>query len=377
MVSSNFHLLFQNGAVDLDPLWSALTAQHRPEILLGIFLKWEETLGSLGVSVRQPGSVRGLNAEERQEALAQFEIVPEALSLEALAPAIPPERRQAIVAAVALAVRASPIGPYVSSTQLQFVVGSRLDQLSDGNSLEFGPLRDMLLEVEGTDQSATYDVFLRLSQLLIRQGVTVTRCDFPLSEQQLAEIETEVEENPTPSMYEALNEPAPGPREIHVPRPSEPPRPKSVEEKLKKYGLEGMKPPPKIRTGSIILALLVFFSGGGLVYLFQPSRTIDHLPYDVLLPLTKARIFEGRFLGSLDVERWSKLSVEQRQKALDALGEKLAQEQKLRTAAIVNEKGALCMFPTQDGKLGIDLRYLYLGTDLEKKYTDPPKSKEK
>lgn len=375
MVSGNFQVLFQNGTLDLGPIWAALAAEHKPEFLSGIFLKFEEAVAPLGLGVRQPDPVRSLSSDEREEALAAYALVPETLPMEALAPAIPAEMRQSIVSAVALAVRASPIGPYISSTQLQFVVGNRLDELYDDGNLDFGPIRDMLLEVEGTDQSATFNVFLRLCQQLERAGVTVKPADFKLSEERMAEVELEVLENPTSALYDSVAELQEAPRPVA--RPSDLPRPKNVEEKLRKYGLQGVRPEPKVRIGSIILALLVLVSGGGLIYLFQPSRSIDHAPYDAILPLTGARIFEGRFLGSLDVPRWRKLTVEQRQKALDALGEKLAAEKKLRTAAVVNEKGSLCMFPTQDGKLGIDLQYLYLGTELEQKYTDRAKLKQK
>lgn len=371
MVSSNFQVLFQNGVLDLNPIWAALSAQHGPELLSGIFLKFEEALQALGVPARQPAPVSALSADDRAEALVRFDLVPEALPLEALAPAIPPERRQMIVGAIALAVRASPIGPYIGSTQLQYVVGNRLDEFSDGESVDFSVLRQMLLEVEGTEDTATYEVYLRLSKLLDKHGISVRECAFQLHDALKKDVEAEVEANPTPALYEGLADPTAAPKERHVPRPSEPPRPKNVQEQLERYGLPGARPERKLRFGTLLFALALLISGGALIFLFQPARTIDHKPYDALLPMTQARLLEGRFIGHLDVPRWTKLTPEQRTKALDALAERLKSENKLKTAAVVNEKGSLCIFPTQDGKLGMDLRYLHLGTELEKKYADP------
>lgn len=375
MISGNFQILFQNGTLDLEPIWTALSRDHGPELLPGIFLQFEDALASLGVSVSQPAAVRGLSAEEREAARERFHQVPEALPLEALKPAIPPERRQLLVTAVVQAVRASAMGPYVGSTQLQYVVGHRLDEFSDGDGLEFSVLRNILLEVEGTDDTATYDVFLRLRALLGKHGVDVRECEFRLSEALRSSVAADVEANPTPGLYEGLTEPAAAPRDKPGPRPSEAPRPKNVEAQLRAYGLPGAKPQGKVRFGTVLLAVALLLAGAGLLYLFQPARDLDLEPYDALLPMTRARLLEGRFVGNLDVERWKKLKPEQRTKALDALAEKLKAENKLRTAAVVNEKGSLCIFPTQDGKLGMDLRYLHLGTELEQKYADPAPGK--
>lgn len=375
MISGNFQVLFQNGTLDLAPIWAALERDHGPEPLPGIFLEFEDALARLGVAATQPAPVQGLSAEEREAARERFHQVPVALPLEALKPAIPPERRQLLVTAVVQAVRASPMGPYVGSTQLQYVVGHRLDEFSDGESLNFGVLRDMLLEVEGTDDTATYDVFLRLRALLEKHGVEVQACEFRLSEALRSSVAADVEANPTPGLYEGLTEPAVAPRDKPAPRPSEAPRPKNVEAQLRAYGLPGAKPQGKVRFGTVLFAVAMLLAGAGLIYLFQPARDLDHAPYDALLPMTRARLIEGRFVGSLDVERWRKLKPEQRAQALDALAEKLKAENKLKTAAVVNEKGSLCIFPTQDGKLGMDLRYLHLGTELEQKYADPTPKK--
>src|SRR5438128_174962 len=62
MLSSNFVTLVRGETLELQPIWEALSAQHAPEALFGLFLKFEEAVEKIGLTANLPPAVAALSA---------------------------------------------------------------------------------------------------------------------------------------------------------------------------------------------------------------------------------------------------------------------------------------------------------------------------
>src|SRR5688572_33125357 len=66
MLATNFHIFHRGGKLHLAPLWDVLVKQHPPEVLVGIFLKFEDVGRELRMPVELPDHINALPEHEKR-----------------------------------------------------------------------------------------------------------------------------------------------------------------------------------------------------------------------------------------------------------------------------------------------------------------------
>src|SRR5262249_39682461 len=141
----------------------------------GVFLKFQEAINALGLSVNQPSSVTNLTEPEKMQYIGQFngsdtpmnwnisgsgitplmgfesiqEVAPPPVALATgdLKPLITDDVRRRVTQSVAGAIRQTSIEERIDPAQLAFWIDSNFDALCDGVIFRFEPVYQALKDV--------------------------------------------------------------------------------------------------------------------------------------------------------------------------------------------------------------------------------------
>lgn len=337
MVSTNFPVLYSGTQLNLGPLWNVLAQQHAPDVLFGVFLKFQEAVDDLGVPVSLPDQVTRLTDEERVAVLQRFasEAAPADApeEAEAAAPgqeeanalptadfqlAIPEDLRRKVTMLVASAIRQAPVGAKLDVSALSFWMDSSFAAICDGQVFRFAPVRATIREQQGTTDAEIYPALVRLREPIEALGLAVEDGEWELDARERKRIEKSL-------------------------KAVDPKRTKETDRESKEsYTVAGPRDARRWKVirpviqGVLLLATLVGF------ILTRSTRGLD--PHDFGgVKLTTARLDKGAFFGTLDETSWYKLDYAGRTRSLKALEQQLKDKGWLIGAQIRDGQDRLVM----------------------------------
>jgi hypothetical protein len=342
MISANFAALYQDGRLDLGPVWEALAAQHEPELLFGMFLKFQETGRQLGLSIAIPSTVQNLSEGQRALHVARFEegatqgpmwndrsgltpllelepgeAVPAPLSTADLKPLISEEVTKRVTQSIVQALKVGPAADRINAAQVHYWVDTHFAVLCDGAQLDFAPLHNALKELNGVGDLDLYLSIVKLRDMLAPIGIELIEPPLDISDearQQIHQQAIDMDREPqTPSSLERIS----------IKREEAPKPPETVGEPKKKarlaaFGLtssKGTNAPPMAR--AIVLAAVLMILGA-VGWVTRLNRTLEPADF-AQFPLASAAIVQGTFNGVLDAKRWHRLRFADREKAVKDL----------------------------------------------------------
>jgi hypothetical protein len=401
MLNSNYAALCREGDLDLNLLWDGMKGQHPPDALVPIFLRFEEVAAKLGLRAVLPVEVSSLSPADRAMHLRQHapraparmpspiaaspdvsddlsrfvqdgggdggglrvvsrrevqEEAPVALPVSALTPLpdisgdveltpLPDvtfgdnvEIKKRLTTALVSILKSTPAGPYLKTAQISFFVATHYDALCDGRQFFFPAFQKALMDLEGVQESHLYLTAKRFQRWLARVGMELVEPEWTIPPEMKAHLDEQLGAI-GPDVYTPRSLPSVGP-------PAGAPVPKE-----EKYGIgkKGLSPMVKRIIGYTIVAV----AAGAIALALHPERSLDVDPYSEALPLVSAKTFEGKFIGTLDLGTWQKLSPEKRRSAMDKLTEVLKQQNRLKGARVVHPRTkSVIMWDTKEGKLG-------------------------
>jgi hypothetical protein len=363
MLNANFAVLYHGGRLNLGPLWDALSQQHPPELLFGMFLKFQEAIEALGLAVAQPPNVSGLSDHQKESYVIHFiggepprtwseestgitplmslETVqdgappPISLSTNDLKPLIPEDLRRRVTQAVVAAFRTTPLGQKLEAAKLGFWIDSNFEALCDGFAFDVNALYHALRELGEVAESDVY-----LATVHLRE---------PLAALSLRVIEPQLELDPT--LREAI--------ERGVRAGNEPPAPTVPADKApaKETPPTGEKPPKAERWGfgkgkleksaraarmiRIGVYAVLFIACVTYGWLVRPNRGLD--TQDFAVPLLHAELVRGTFAAVIDETRWFALRWSDRQSAVRQMEAQLKERGWIGSAQIRDASAHLVM----------------------------------
>lgn len=367
---TSFAVLQSGNGLDLRPLWPTL-AQVAPmddPRLAGIFLGFAHTLrGRFGIPTILPEPVEALPDAEKQRALdtafttAAVEAVVESvdesettdemlvsLGSQDLVPVVADDLRRELVNTVTQSLKASPAGPLIDGAQLAYVLDSKFLELFDGKSLDLGPIVEALRTIDGYTDQAGYVGFVFIHRRLSERGLQLLLPELdvdPVEGQRLvAEAEAKAKAERRRHSNRETSPVAPSPRsesgtnDQASARTATPEGGSKKERDLRRYNLLGLSS-ARWRLIRMSIAAVVLLSGLVFAWVTRPNRPLDAEGWGI--ELTKAEIYEGRFVGVLDEKHWYEHPIQLRPRRVERLTEALKERGVLNGARIVNARGDL------------------------------------
>ncbi len=387
LVSSGFDSIVTGNALDLNPLWDSLTAEHRESELYGLFFKFEEAGTRIGLNVHLPLSLVRLSKRSRQVYLREFDATnapskppppadPEAWLLSAHTPLpslsdqatieaakqnyadssrhLPPSTKDAIAQALVWALKSSPAGDKLNSGQLNHMFRSNFDAMCDGRKCDLGQFTDLLLATPEVTGAALFPAVIRFQTYLARIGIEMREPKLGLNSAERASLLKELGD--TDDLYEASAPPA----------ADEKPRSRSAADAFV-AAIPGLEPgtpsgshdihPHGTRPGRggapIVGAALATVALLGVGWVLRPVKPLGSAEYAAVFPVEEVKVVDGVWVGVLDVKRWSAMDDADRRLAVDKLQGILAAQGRLEPdrVAIIAEDGKAIMFASKEKKL--------------------------
>ena len=401
-LNNEFDTVVHRTGLDLNPLWTTLTADHRPKALYGLFLKFEEAGTRLGLNVNLPGEVVRLTKNARLSYLKEFDalglasdpplpqdpdqwldsphtplpsltddiiIAKAKKGAAASAVRLPPATKDVITQALVWALKSSPAGSKLNSGQLGHMIGSNFDAMCDGVTFRIDKVVDTVLGAPRVEPEDIYPALIRFKTYMARLGIKLVEPDLGI------DADTQNEIMKTVATQQSLHERVPPP-----PPDTQPPvRSRSTGERLANVipGLEfepnamsrkdleqyGLGARAQRRTQAIRAAILLATVAILTLAWFamRPVKSLGVSDYDAVLPLAEVSVISGRWVGVLDEARWRSLDAAGRQLAID----KLRREGRMRegAVAVVDAKGTLVIFDIKGQRLRGTERIMKVGLE--------------
>lgn len=254
---------------------------------------------------------------------------PKSLSDTQLTPA-----QSGLISNLMASLRSTEAGPLLSGPQLNYFLTTHIQEIFDGERFHAQPVFEAVMSVTGVEEEHVYVGFARFRRWLSRSGVTIVepawRLD-PRAREQLDELANKAQEptRPAEQAPELPKDPGPAPGESRQ------------QAELRKFGFQSSRAGKAV---SVLVALFVLVGGVVVIQSMQPIKALDAAAYGAVFPVREAKIFDGKWLGTLDRDRWLKLTLAQREKALKDLSDVLAKESRLSEARLVGPDGSVIGF---------------------------------
>jgi len=390
-LTRDFDSLVRGDGLVLDPLWSAMTAMHRPHDLYGLFFKFEETGTAIGLRVTLPTSLLRLSKSARTTYLEEFNRqprpsdvpppmgpsewqdspltpLPMAADLDAALAAqaqartpnarlISPENRHAIAQALTWAIKESPAGPKINSGQLAHTVMSNFEALCDGRSFRFRPLLKTFFDQAAVRDEDVFVALTRFKAYLATANLQMEELELDVDPATKARLLQELESGTDLSALYPTAHPSAKPRKKSGPESDVN---KAVrdwveaddrsQERLKELGLEApsARRANTWRVAALALALAV---SALFAYFGQPVRSIDVSSYREVFPIAEASWTQGTFYGEIDDDKWLALDPQQRKVAVERLEALLRRDGRLAQVAIADRTRKLVVYSVAGERL--------------------------
>lgn len=384
MLNTNFSVLFQQGTVDLVPVWNALAGEEAPAPLYGLFLAFQDAAQAGGFEVRLPPAVHGLTAEQRptylnlshpSDAAAPPSVVevtdeefyqtdPHAkaipLSLETgdVKPFLPDDLKRDVVQLVVHSLKDAPVGERLDTAQLAYLVDSNFEDLCDGQNFDFGPILGGLRQLDGVQDSDVYAGVVTLEIALAERGIVLSPIQMDVDQELAGRLLQEAEAKAKARAEQAALEarartqskekpPAPPPvtsAPLEVPTGGD-----KREQRLRRWGLRMLseRRVKALRYAVLTLGLLVVV---GVGWFLRPNKVIDVAQFSGLVPMKAAELRDGVFYGTVDEAKWWPLPVDARAQRIKGLETKMRAEGLIANAQIRDTQERLVIVAT-GGKL--------------------------
>jgi hypothetical protein len=372
MLNSHFSVLYQGGTLHLAPIWDALAAAHAPESLFGLFLRFEQVSGELGIPVVLPRELAELSPETRQIHLLRFTTPgpatdpsgftplmelepvpgmapPALLSTADLKPVVPDETRRKVNVAVVQSIKSTPVGAKLDASQLAFLVDSNFDQLCDGTRFDFEGIHAAMREVPGVTDTDVYVAAVRLAEQLKVLGIQM---ELPVLQVKEAEVKALLA---APRRTSGVSDPRMSPPPAVTPKDGAKAdaggeKHARGKERLRSLGLGGADTQQTKLIRFATLAVLVV-AAGGFAWLNRPSRDLDPGDYGDVIPLKEARLDSGVFQGELDMKAWKKLKYKQREQSVHAFEDRLREDGFIPNMQVRDDQNRIVIVAASGGKI--------------------------
>jgi len=374
---SNYAVLCRDGVLDLVFLYEPLVNQYPAGPLAELFEQLGQAGRGLGFDVRMPMLPRDTDPPEGLQVLPPAQRTPSTpappptpapiVPINALTPV-----QQGLVANLVGALKGTEVGSLLSAPQLTYFISSRLNDLFDGQTFHFSPVYDAVLEIRGVEEKHVYIAAQRFKRWISRGGVNFIEPEWkldPAARQKLdetaAKLPVEAAHGPT-GRHISANSMAPEPPKDSGPEPGE----TRQEARLRRYGLTsgllGQGKWPLIRIGLGVVLIIVTVA---LREVLAPMVSVENATYAAVFPSKEVFLFEGKWMGVIDEDRWLKMPLERREKALRDLTQVLKSEGRLAGARILHPRDrTLVGFDAKSkGGMMIAESYLKAGLPEEKK----------
>jgi len=367
MLNSNFAVLAREDGIDLGPVFEALRANAGEEELAALFLQFEQKGEELGIQMILPAPVAALDPEERASLLASARTKSPApredstasLDAEGVDDSGSPspssgeqpregtegldEKQRIVVGAIVRGFRDAPGVARVPSGQLNYFIGSRLNEMfsPESKTLQLEILVDALRQAEVAD-SDIYVGWAFTQANLSSLGVQVPEPNLNVDEEAKAGLVEHAKElrraQPRPQSVAKARD---GSHHARGPTAG-PPVAENDKKTLEELGLGQAEQNPR-RRQVLRLGMLVGVAAvsGTLGFVFRPTRPLSTSAYEGTVPLKKARLDEGAFQGVIDDAAWARLTPEERKLRFEAFAKLLGDQGRVQGAQVRDESGRL------------------------------------
>lgn len=369
LLSTNFAVLYRDETFDLAPLWDSLAAKLGDETrLYGLFLGFNDCLRQLNLRAHLPTHVAQLDESRRHSALDQaftdgpVEAVVEnlldidtgelpTLETHALLPVVSDEQRRDITRAVVQSLKSSAAGPGIDGAQLAFGIDQHFRDLCDGRTFNLEPILDGLREASGFSDAQVFVGVGRMQKRLAELGVALRVPPLNVSEEDGKRLEKEAEAVERAERRRATTGPSRTPTPPPAPIDSSDlstQRGTKREQRLRRYGLLGIS---SRRWQSIRLAVvsILLLTSASIAWLSRPNRVLD--PKDYPIPLQRADLKAGAFLGILDDRKWYQIPTELRSERIELMESKLRAKGLQADAQIFDQRSRLVIRARSTGQM--------------------------
>jgi hypothetical protein len=214
--------------------------------------------------------------------------------------------RKRIVNTFVQGFRRSPLGERMDQSQLNYFIGSQIDELLDGDRLRVEPIVEALRQQSVTDP----EIFLALhlaGERLTKLGVELVLPNLDVQPELRADLIRRAKAADTPRSRASI---------ARASSKLDEDRRKRFEE----FELASKKAAPPGRAKLIRIAVMITIIVGVSTYGFftRPNRDLMTAPFADTVPLRSAELVDGAFSGTIDWERWSAIPAAEQRERVEA-----------------------------------------------------------
>ncbi|MGF1511448.1 MAG: hypothetical protein ACFB9M_18300 [Myxococcota bacterium] len=345
MLTTHYPALAHQDGLDLTPVYQALLTSADESRLLPLFLAFEEKGNRLGVRLKLPPRVASLSEDERHRLLELFRKESRASSDVSADVNSDTETKRKVIQHVMSGLRSSPSGSYMEASQLEYWLHEHIGQIFDGKFLNPQHLVTLLRDQSFSDE----EIFVSISFAQHK----LKALDVILLEPELS-VASEHREQLIQRAKEAIRPKVRTPSGVAEPSKED----LDHQARLEDLGLGIEQRNPGRRQVVRIGALLTFGGlAGALAYIFRPNRPMDPAAFAETVPLSEAALYEGAFIGVLDLGAWRKIPPSEREARVRAFGEALRGRSLLPNLQVRTPEGELVIV-SASGQVRMSLKYL-------------------